>query len=152
DHNTVSHYAALRELQPYFDRTLVIPGRELTTFEGHANMLGGLDFVDFRLDGEHVSSADALIAAAHATGGLFSINHPGVPSGENCMGCGWTAKVADPSKIDAVEVVNGGTMRATGQGDGPGSGFAFWQGLLDQGFRPTAVAGSDNHDAPLATG
>src|SRR6185437_12639507 len=28
DHNTTSHYDALRELQPYFDRLLLLPGRE----------------------------------------------------------------------------------------------------------------------------
>lgn len=32
DHNTESQYDAMRELQPYFDRTLLIPGREITTF------------------------------------------------------------------------------------------------------------------------
>lgn len=149
DHNTISHYDALRELQPYFDRTLIIPGRELTTFEGHANAFGGLGFIDFRLDGQHVRTADELIAAVHREGGLFSINHPGAPSGEACMGCGWTAPVADPSRIDAVEVVNGGTVRETGEADGPGSGFAFWEGLLNHGLHPTAVAGSDNHDAGL---
>jgi hypothetical protein len=39
DHNTTSQYDAMRELQPYFDKTLLIPGRELTTFYGHANSL-----------------------------------------------------------------------------------------------------------------
>jgi len=148
DHNTVSHSGALRELQPYFDDLLVIPARELTTFEGHANAFGGTAFIDFRLDGRHLKDADALIAGAHAAGALFSINHPGSPSGEACMGCGWTAKVADPSKIDSVEVVNGGALRV-GARDGPVSGFAFWQGLLAKGLRPTAVGGSDNHDAEL---
>src|SRR2546430_5030684 len=32
DHNTISHFDSLRELQPYFDRLLLIPGREITTF------------------------------------------------------------------------------------------------------------------------
>jgi hypothetical protein len=150
DHNTVSHADALRELQPYFDNLLVIPARELTTFEGHANAFGGTAFIDFRLDGRHVKDADALIAGAHAAGALFSINHPGSPSGEDCMGCGWTAKIGDPSKIDSVEVVNGGSMR--GLGDGPLSGFGFWQGLLARGLRPTAVGGSDNHGAELPVG
>ena len=40
DHNTTSQYNSLRELQPYFDRLLLIPGREITTFEGHANIFG----------------------------------------------------------------------------------------------------------------
>ncbi|HKD23735.1 MAG TPA: CehA/McbA family metallohydrolase [Rhizomicrobium sp.] len=147
DHNTTSHADALKALQPYFDRTLLIPGRELTTFEGHANALGSSAFIDFRLDGHHVRDADALIAATHRAGALFSINHPAIPSGEACMGCGWTARIADWTKVDAVEVVNGGTMRATGAADGSLQGFAFWQALLDKGLHPTAVGGSDNHDA-----
>ncbi|MGH6970846.1 MAG: CehA/McbA family metallohydrolase, partial [Caulobacteraceae bacterium] len=40
DHNAVSHHHALRELQPYFDRLLLIPGVEITTFCGHAGVLG----------------------------------------------------------------------------------------------------------------
>lgn len=145
DHNATSQYDAMAELQPYFDQLLLIPGRELTTFRGHANMLGGMEFVDFRLDGRR--NADQMIADAHRQGALFTINHPGLPSDERCMGCGWTAPVKNQAAIDAVEVVNGGTMNVTGHGDGPGSGFAFWQSLLDQGLHPTAVAGSDNHNA-----
>jgi hypothetical protein len=151
DHNTVSQAETLRELQPYFDNLLLIPARELTTFQGHANALGGTAFIDFRLDGRHVRNADQLIAATHAAGALFSINHPGLPSGEDCMGCGWTAPVADPSKIDSVEVVNGGLLRMPLAVDGLGSGFAFWQGLLARGLHPTAVGGSDNHQGPAPT-
>ncbi len=49
DHNASSQYDAMRELQPYFDKVLLIPGREITTFQGHINFLGSTDFVDFRL-------------------------------------------------------------------------------------------------------
>jgi hypothetical protein len=37
DHNTTSQNNTMRELQPYFDSLLMIPGREMTTFHGHAN-------------------------------------------------------------------------------------------------------------------
>ncbi len=50
DHNASSQYDAMRELQPYFDKVLLIPGREITTFQGHINFLGSNDFIDFRLD------------------------------------------------------------------------------------------------------
>ncbi len=49
DHNTISQYDALRELQPYFDQLLFIPGREVTTFQGHANVFGITRFVDYRI-------------------------------------------------------------------------------------------------------
>jgi hypothetical protein len=128
DHNTISQFNDLRELQPYFDRLLLIPAREITTFHGHANVFGPVDFMDFRLG----------LAALH---GLVSINHPMAPSGETCMGCGWTAANTDLHKIDAIEAVNGAVT------DGPNSGIPFWEDLLKRGFRLTAIGGSDNHDA-----
>jgi hypothetical protein len=71
-----------------------------------------------------------------------TINHPGLPSGEACMGCGWTAPV-DYGRVAAVEVINGGIS------SGPLSGLAFWEARLNAGYRITAVGGSDNHDANL---
>lgn len=147
DHDTVSQNEALRELQPYFDRTLLIPAQELTTFTGHANALGVTDPIDFRIDGVHVADANALADAVHRAGGLFSINHPALPSGEICMGCGWTAPGFDFARADAVEVVNGGALKLTGKADGLVSGLPFWRSLLNAGLHPTAVGGSDNHDA-----
>src|SRR5690606_12073212 len=49
EHNTTSHAAALRELAPYFDRMLLIPGREVTTFHGHFNVFGITSPIDFRI-------------------------------------------------------------------------------------------------------
>lgn len=142
DHNTISQYDALRELQPYFDRLLLIPGREITTFEGHANVYGPTDFIDFRVGSKSVPTMKRLLGAATSLHGLFSINHPGAPSGEVCMGCGWRADV-DMSRIAAIEAVNGGSE------EGPYSGIPFWEAALKSGYRPTAIGGSDNHDAQL---
>jgi hypothetical protein len=64
------------------------------------------------------------------------------------MGCGWTAKATDYGRIQAVEAVNGGSLRYGGA-EGPFSGIPFWQARLNQGLRLTAVGGSDNHDAGL---
>ena len=49
DHNTTSHFNVMRELQPYFDNLLLMPAREITTFQGHANVFGTTAFIDFRL-------------------------------------------------------------------------------------------------------
>ena len=62
DHNASSQYDAMRELQPYFDKLLLIPGREITTFQGHINFLGSTDFVDFRLDGTYRSRREYIAA------------------------------------------------------------------------------------------
>jgi hypothetical protein len=143
DHNTISHADAIRELQPYFDDLLLIPGREITTFHGHANLLGSVALLDFRVGSGEVPDWNVLLAKLEDTGGgVLSINHPVRSSGEQCMGCGWTPEGAiDYARIQAVEVVNG--LDA----DTPWSGIGFWQHLLDQGYELTALGGSDNHDA-----
>jgi hypothetical protein len=143
DHNTTSHYDAMRELQPYFDKLLLIPAREITTFQGHANVYGTTQFIDFRLTSPHVPDINQLLKQVQDLHGLFSINHPGLPSGELCMGCGWTVSNTDFSRVAAIEVVNGDAR------EGPGSGIPLWQEQLNKGFRITGLGGSDNHNADL---
>ena len=145
DHNTVSQADSIRELQPYFDTVLLIPGREITTFEGHANLLGTLAPLDFRVGSPGVPDWNTLLARIEPAGAVVSINHPIRPSGEECMGCGWTPhSEVDYNRVQAIEVVNG--LDA----DTPFSGVGFWEKLLNQGYRITAIGGSDNHDALLA--
>lgn len=140
DHNATSHYDSMRELQPYFDKVLLIPGREITTFQGHMNLLGTTDFLDFRLGSPGVPTINDLLRNAQKMGALISINHPRAPSGEMCMGCGWTpSATADMSLFNAVEAVNGGSETPAQ------SGIPFWEGQLAAGHRPTAIGGSDNH-------
>ena len=142
DHNTVSQADAIRELQPWFDSLLLIPGRELTTFEGHANLFGTLTRLDFKVGDTEVPGWNSLLHDIEPTGGLVSINHPIRPSGEECMGCGWTPHgQVDYNRVQAVEAVNG--LDA----DTSFSGIGFWESLLNQGYRITAIGGSDNHDA-----
>jgi hypothetical protein len=140
DHNAASQNDAMRELQPYFDKLLLIPGREITTFQGHINFLGSTDFVDFRLDGKTVPDMNALLRAADRVGALTSINHPAAPTGESCLGCGWTpAKPVDMRLLTAVEAVNAGDEQY-GFSD-----VAFWDKQLNRGCRLTGIGGSDNH-------
>jgi predicted metal-dependent phosphoesterase TrpH len=141
DHTTISHAEPMRELQPYFDDLVLIPGREITTFQGHANLFGTVANLDFRADW------NALLPKIEQTGGVLSINHPVRPSGEQCMGCGWTAAPPiDPSRVQAVEVVNGHDA------DTQYSGIPFWEKWLNAGHVITAIGGSDNHDALLPDG
>ncbi len=145
DHNTVSQVNAMRELQPYFDRLLLIPARELTTFQGHANLFGTTAPVDFRVDGHHVKDWNALAKQVAPVHGLLAINHPIRPNDETCMGCGWTARPPiDMSRVQAIEAVNGIDAML------PDSGIPFWQSQLDRGYRLTGIGGSDNHDARRA--
>ena len=147
EHNTTSQASAVGELSAYFDDLLVIPAREVTTFEGHANIYGTWAPLDFRIGRGDAAALGALLDKAEAAGALVAPNHPGLPSGEVCMGCGWTA-ATDWSRIPALEVVSGG-VPALGM-DGAFSGLALWDRLLSQGRRVTGIAGSDTHD-PLRT-
>jgi hypothetical protein len=145
DHNTVSHHNALEHWQDYFDNMLLVRGREITTFFGHANLYGTSEFVDFRMGAEY--TATDLAKSAHALGAVLSINHPVRPSGEICMGCGWTPQPpVDYAQIDAIEAINGSDA------DSPFSGIPFWEARLNDGHRITAIGGSDDHNLPAVSG
>jgi len=145
DHNTTAHFGGLRELQPYFDRTLLIPGTEITTFGGHANIFGERRFVDFRV-GAAVPDIAALTRDVAAAGAILSINHPALPSGEACMGCGWVWPNTDWNRVTAIEAINS-TITT-----GPLAGIGFWYARLNEGHRLTGIAGSDNHDPDAPEG
>jgi hypothetical protein len=151
DHNATSQDDTLRELAPYFDALLLIPGRELTTFHGHANVFGVTGPLDFQLGSTRAPTFATIQDEVAKAGGLLSINHPRLPSGEVCMGCGWTAKDTDFARVQAIEVVNGGAL-AQAKGGGLFSGVPFWEARLNAGFRLTAVGGSDNHDPTMDLG
>lgn len=137
DHNATSQYDAMRELQPWFDKVLLIPGREITTFQGHLNFLGTTEYLDFRLGTRQVPTMNVLLRNALRVGALVSINHPSAPTGEICMGCGWTpAEPVDMHLLTAIEAINGGT-----------NSVAFWEKQLSLGYRLTGIGGSDNHRA-----
>lgn len=142
EHNGVAHANTIRELQPYFDQLLLLPGRELTSFSGHGNFFGSVAPIDFRVGGGGQKDWDTVLAALPAQG-LFSINHPVRPSGELCMGCSWDSDT-DMRHVQAIEAVNGADA------DTPYSGIPFWQAQLKRGLHLTAIGGSDNHHADQA--
>ena len=142
DHNTTSQNNSMRELQPYFDSLLMIPGREMTTFHGHANLFGTVAPLDFRVGSREVPDINVLFRRANELGGVISINHPKAPTGEACMGCGWNpTPEADLHLVQAIEAVNSGVE------EGPFAGLSFWEKQLSRGFRLTGIGGSDNHTA-----
>lgn len=154
DHNVTSQFADLAGLQPYFDTLLLLPGREITTRFGHANLVGPMGSLETELSRPGAETMSRLLANAHATGGFLTINHPARATGEDCLGCGWNAPDTDYTQIDAIEAVNGGSTLET-----PGDREAaiskqidWWQGLLDKGYRLVGVGGSDNHDPLQALG
>ncbi len=142
DHNTDSQYDQMRELQPFFDHLLLIPGREITTFHGHFNVFGVTQFIDWRI-GKGGLDLNTVLRDARSKGGIASVNHAEAPGGEVCMGCRWTpADGVDMSLFSAVEVINYGEAML--------SSAKYWDSQLRAGHRLAAVGGSDNHNATIA--
>ena len=139
DHNADSQSDAERELQPYFDKLLLIPGREITTFHGHFNIFGVTQFVDYRV----VSGGLDLNTVLHdvtSKGGIASVSHAEAPGGEFCMGCRWEPPAdADIDLFTAIEVMNGGQIMF--------SSAKYWDAQLREGHRLAAIGGSDSHNA-----
>ena len=139
DHNANSQYDEMRELQPYFDRVLLIPGREMTTFNGHFNIFGVTQFVDYRVIPGGLD-LNAVLRDVRSKGGIASINHAEAPGGEACMGCRWEPPAnVDMGLFSAVEVINGGQIML--------SSAKFWDAELRKGHRLAAIGGSDSHNA-----
>ncbi len=145
DHNTTSQFDSLRELQPYFDKVLLIPAREITTFWGHLNVLGTTQFIDYRTQNLNGRDINALLQDVRSNGAIASINHGDAPSGESCMGCGWTPpSEVDMSLFTGIEVINGGSMLF--------SSANLWDKQIAAGHHLTAIGGSDNHNALIPPG
>src|SRR6185437_10845169 len=106
------------------------------------NLFGTTSYLDFRVGGPSVPDTNTLLRNAKATGALVSINHPDAPTGELCMGCGWTPRTpVDMGLVTAIEAVNGGSeLNGT-------YGIPFWDKQLNEGHRLTGIGGSDNHNA-----
>ncbi|NUS02146.1 MAG: CehA/McbA family metallohydrolase [Nonomuraea sp.] len=87
DHNTVSHHPLL----PAIGRGVtLIPGQEVTTDRGHANVFGEVGWVDFR------QPADSWAEHATRAGGLISINHP--LGGD----CAWLLPIGERPRVAEV--------------------------------------------------
>jgi len=150
DHNTTSHFNVMHELQPFNDELLLIPGREITTPAGHANVFGTTEFIDYRLDGESARTVNDVFHDAASLHGVITVNHPMRVTSEECRGCGWTAENVDYRPVTAIEVVNSNDEFAEHPRDArAGVGLSFWQSLLDHGLRLTAIGGSDTHDVDV---
>ncbi len=134
DHNTCSHHAELRELTS--EELVLIPGTEVTTYRGHANVWGVNGFVDFRVRDD--ADLDQLVRQVHERGGLFSVNHPKVTP--DCIGCDW--EFAVPREADAFEAWQGPWAARNWES------LARFDERLRSGQRLTLVGGSDRHQPP----
>ena len=141
DHNTHSVYYELAGTQP--EGLLLIPGIELTTFEGHALVLGIRDWIDWRCGYAGRSMQDAAREIQQA-GGLFIIAHPFAAGSPFCTGCRWDYADFSLPGADGIEVWNG---QWRSEGDKNPDGLRLWHELQKQGVHITATAGTDIHTA-----
>jgi hypothetical protein len=140
DHNTISQAG---EHGSWPDVISPIRGSEVTTFNGHLMCLGLGEAIDWR-DVGRGSGAALIFDQAHRQNAIVSINHPSAFGDPWCGGCHWDFALVDYAQVDAIEVWNG--RWAEPETDNEGA-LAFWTDLLDAGYRPTAVSGTDSHSA-----
>lgn len=181
DHNNNVAHDDLASYQAANPGKLIIPGTEMTTYEGHFNNEGKAPFVDFRTGRIYqptgsppfVSIPDGgigevrgkvppsqIFGQIQANGNWTQINHPSIfktaPSA--CRGCAWSYSDADTdfSKVDAIEVQTGPAAVPV---NAPSTfnpftrdAIAYYEHALDSGAHIAAVGSSDDHQGGAATG
>jgi len=86
DHNTTSHHRHLRGAGDHAG-ILLVPGQEVTTDSGHANVFGDVGWIDFR------RPAEEWRVDAAARGAVFSVNHPWAGD------CSWRQALREPALL-----------------------------------------------------
>jgi hypothetical protein len=127
DHNSISHLAALAEIDP--GALALIPGCEVTSYKGHWNVWGLEEWIDFR-----TLTPDLMrdsIRRAVELGYLTSCNHP------RTAGPPWEFKAI--TGLHCIEVWNGPWQLFNAEA------LAYWESRLRAGERLVAVGGSDAH-------
>lgn len=125
DHNTMTGWN--QAFRAGAEDMLLLPGMEVTTERGHANLLGATRWVDFRI--ERPGDIHVLAREAEAAGAVLSINHdkPPIP---------WSMPLP---RITCMEVWHGRWE------DGNAVTLARYDARLQAGLRITAIGGSDHH-------
>ena len=139
DHNTTSSYEEFRSLVD--PRTLVIPGTEITTYNGHCLAIGVEEWIDWRT-GLAGRSINEVARAVRAAGGIFVVAHPDAMPDDVCTGCRWTHEDFDPALADAVEIWGGLWDGPEEENEGC---VALWRRWLGLGHRLAATAATDAH-------
>jgi PHP domain-containing protein len=134
DHNTQSGVAEARAVAAELG-LLLIPGVEVTTFRGHAIVLGVSHVPEWRNLEER--GMDALAGEVHAEGGVLSVAHAAHIGSPVCSGCAWEWPI-EPSSVDYWEILTAARMLA----DVP---VALWRQLLGAGAHVAPAGAGDVH-------
>ncbi|MDO8617182.1 MAG: CehA/McbA family metallohydrolase [Dehalococcoidia bacterium] len=132
DHNTNTHHEELDQLS-HMPITL-IPGEEITTYWGHANMWGLREWIEYRCADEE--SIAAVRRYVLQQGGLISVNHP-KSVGPPWLFQGWEGYPCMEVWQAPWRFYNWESLER-------------WDALLRRGDRVIAVGGSDTHSIPPA--
>lgn len=131
EHNTDSHLPFLSQYTG--EDLLLIPGEEITTDYGHANVWGIDRWQEFRCRSRE--QMRQVLQRARDQGALISVNHP------KEMGPPWTFGME--ADFDCFEVWQLAWFMFNDQA------LALWDRLLREGHRLAAVGGSDYHQEPF---
>ncbi len=140
DHNTVSGLPEHDSLAD--DALLTMGGLELTSYYGHALVLGTRRWFEWRLDTEEKLTMPQLVQRALDSGAFVVTAHPMAPGDPACSGCHWEFQDMRPGNSPAVEIWNGAWSRYNQLG------LDLFYQWLNQGYRMVATSGSDLHGAP----
>ncbi len=139
DHNTLSGLDEAIEAAELLG-LICVPGVEVTTFRGHAVVLGISRVPEWR-DLE-TRGMDSLANEVHADGGLLCVAHPAAFGSPLCSGCAWEWPVR-PASVDLWEVAS--APRASSE-----VSLALWRQLIAAGGHAAPVAAGDVHSISAA--
>jgi len=135
DHNTTSGLLEDEGLP-----VTLVPGCELTTFNGHHPVYGLSEVVPWHIEGE-VQSLPQMAPKIRAQGGVISVAHPFRIGDPICTGCRMPEDL-DPASFDMLEVWY--RRWDAPEVDNPAA-YALWNRYWSEGRRITAVAARDWH-------
>ena len=136
DHSNVSGWRELEELPG----VVGFPGQEMNTFKGHALVLGGKTFIDWKGQEGRQKDFGDIVREAHAQNALIGVAHPFVMGEPACVGCKRTYEF-DPFDADFVEVWNTDLSRLELNYEAIGG----WLKAVRNGKSVVAAAGRDLH-------
>ena len=140
DHNTVTGLRPFERACP--ENLLPICGIELTTFWGHALVLGRREWVDWRIEPGRREMAQ-IVAEVEAQGGLFVIAHPEAIGDPYCTGCSWRYPDVRPGAARVVEVWNSPWCSSESRNE---AGLELALEWMNRGLRMVLTAGTDRHN------
>ncbi|WP_303974198.1 CehA/McbA family metallohydrolase, partial [Streptococcus merionis] len=128
---------------------MVLPGIEVTTGKGHANIFGLIkrpttlnEIIMAHSQEEITRSIEALLQECHENDWLFSINHPFLYLWK------WLYDDIALENLSCLEIINDPTYETDADADGRKANqmaVALSDLLWSQGYRICAVGGSDSH-------